>query len=354
MSKKPKYPTTALSEREKKIMDSIVIQSENDPKNPEFPPDNPKFPATPTYKIEVPGFSEVWLKDESPNPTGTHKDRMAWEMVVTYRDFLLAKKIGQIKGPLPHMSIISSGSAALAIQTQMKKYKLPNLKVLIDVDFIEPDILKALKKMDCEIYETDLARKPLDWKEILFLTDNQGGFDITSNEALDPTTRFYDWLSYEIINNSPDYIFLPFGTGNLYENVLNTTKKETSTKIHDPRFRGNIKRLRRCNFLGATTNNPKSKADKLYSPHLPFVHYDEQWIRFYRFAGFCGPESGVHLIKEEFLDEAINIAKSQEINFEPSGMGGLALMLQMKNNLHRNKKMLVVSTGKTKIPPIGL
>jgi hypothetical protein len=171
---------------------------------------------------------------------------------------------------------------------------------------------------------------------------------------LDPTTRFYDWLSYEIINNSPDYVFIPFGTGNLYENVLNITKKETSTKIHDPRLKGDINKLRNCNFLGATTNNPKSKADKLYSPHLPFVHYDEQWIRFYRFAGFCGPESGVHLIKEEFLDEAINIAKSQEINFEPSGMGGLALMLQMKNNLHRNKKMLVVSTGKTKIPPIGL
>jgi len=30
------------------------------------------------------------------------------------------------------MSIISSGSAAIAIQTQFKKYKLPDLKVLVD------------------------------------------------------------------------------------------------------------------------------------------------------------------------------------------------------------------------------
>jgi hypothetical protein len=344
----------SLSKSEEKILKSIFVASENDPNKPEFPADNPKFPATPTYKINVPGFSNVWLKDESKNPTGTHKDRMAWEMVVTYRDFLLAKKRGQIKGPLPHLSIISFGSAAIAIQNQLRKYNLPNLKVLIDTDFIDPLLLKALKKMKCEIYETNLSKKPLTFREILILTHNQNGFDITSNEALDPTTRFYDWLSYEIINNSPDYVFIPFGTGNLYENVLNITKKETSTKIHDPRLKGDINKLRNCNFLGATTNNPKSKADKLYSPHLPFVHYDEQWIRFYRFAGFCGPESGVHLIKEEFLDEAINIAKSQEINFEPSGMGGLALMLQMKNNLHRNKKMLVVSTGKTKIPPIGL
>jgi len=342
----------ALSENEEKILESIVVASENDPHKPEFPPDKPKFPATPTYKIEVPGFSNVWLKDESVNPTGTHKDRMAWEMVVTYRDFLLAKKRGQIKNSLPHLSIISFGSAAVAIQNQLRKYKLPNLKVLIDVNFINPTILKALKKMGCEIYETDLSKKPLTFREILILTHNPNGFDITSNEALDPTTRFYDWLSYEIINNSPDYAFIPFGTGNLYENVLNITKKETSTKIHDPRLRGDVKKLRNCNFLGATTNNPRSKADKLYSPHLPFVHYDEQWIKFYRCAGFCGPQSSVNLIKEEFLGRAMDIAKSQGVNCEPSGIAGLALMLQMKNKLPKNKKMLIVSTGKTKIPAI--
>jgi len=87
----------ALTQKEKKIFHSIIIPSENDPNKPEFPPDNPKFPATPTFKIKFPNFSNVWLKDESVNPTGTHKDRMAWEIIVTYHYFLLAKKIGQIK-----------------------------------------------------------------------------------------------------------------------------------------------------------------------------------------------------------------------------------------------------------------
>src|SRR3990167_5621470 len=96
-----------LTRKEEEIMNSIIVASENNPNKPEFPPENPKFPATPTYKIEVPGFSNVWLKDESYNPTGTHKDRMALEIVVTYRDFLLAKKRGQIKGALPQMSLIS-------------------------------------------------------------------------------------------------------------------------------------------------------------------------------------------------------------------------------------------------------
>lgn len=339
-----------LSTKESKILYSIRIGSENDPSKPEFPPDNPKFPATPTYKIEVPGFSNVWLKDESVNPTGTHKDRMAWEMVVTYRDFLLSKKSGQIKGELPKMSIISFGSAAFAIQTQFNRYNLPPLKVLIDSNLISKGELKSLRNLGCEMYETDLPKKPLSWREILVLTHNQEGIDITSSDALDPTTRFYDWLSYEIINNNPDYCFIPFGTGNLYENVLNRNKKEVSTKNHDPRFRGRVDLLRRCNFLGATSNNPKTKAIKLYSPHLPFVHYDEQWIRLYRYAGFCGSESNVYLIKEGYLDKAMDIAEKQGVNCEPSGIAGLALMLQMKDKLPKNKKILVVNTGKTKLP----
>jgi hypothetical protein len=337
-----------LSVKEKQILESIIVASENDPRKPEFPADNPKFPATSTYKIEIEGFSDVWLKDESKNPTGTHKDRLAWEIIVTYREILLAKERGQIEGLLPEMSIISSGSAACAIQIQFKKYGLPNLRVLVD-NYTDSEIIKKLKNIGCKIYKTDLSEKPFSWKEIIKLTKNPKGFDITSSEALDPTTRFYDWLSYEIINSSPDYCFVPFGTGNLYENILNINKKEVSTKNHDPRFQGNVEKLRNCNFLGVTTNNPNSKADKLYSPHLPFVHYDEQWIKMYRASGYCGKESSVYLLKEKFLDKALEIAKKQNIDCEPSGIAGLALLLQMGNKIPKNKKILIVNTGKCKL-----
>ncbi|HLD62461.1 MAG TPA: PLP-dependent lyase/thiolase [Candidatus Norongarragalinales archaeon] len=340
-----------LSAEEEKVLKSIPVASENDPHKPEFPPDNPRFPATPTFKIKVPGFSDVWLKDESVNPTGTHKDRMAWEMVMTYRDFLLSKKRGQLRGPLPNMSIISSGSAAIAIQSMLRKYGLPNLKVLADIR-LNPKILAVVKKIGCEVFETDLSKKAFSWNEILSLTNNKGGFDITSSQALDPDTRFYDWMSYELLNNSPDYCFIPFGSGTLYENILNVNKREISTKSPDPRFKGDISVLRKCNFLGATTNNPRSKADKLYSPHLPFVHFDEQWISMYRYAGFCGHESGVFLLEEKYLDEALTLAEGQGVNCEPSGIAGLALMLQLKDKLPKNRKMLVVNTGKTKYDEI--
>lgn len=338
-----------LTDKESKILYSIHVASENDPLKPEFPPDEPSFPATPTLPLKVKGFSDIWLKDESKNLTGTHKDRMAWEVVVTYRDFLLAKKNRQIKEKLPQISIITSGSAGIAIQTLLKKYKLPNLKCLVDIDTDEK-MVHALESIGCEIYKTDLSRKSLHWKEILELTDNINGIDITSSWGLDPTTRFYDWMSYEIINQSPDYCFIPFGTGNLYENVLNINKREVSTINHDPRFKGEVKSLQNCNFIGATVNDPKSRADKLFAPHRPFTIFDEQWIRAYKLSGCCGQESNVHILQEKFLLQAIEIAEQQGIDCEPSGIAGLGMLLQMADKIPKNKKILIINTGKTKIP----
>lgn len=336
-----------LTTKESKILYSIRIGSENDPSKPEFPPDNPKFPATPTYQIKVPGFKDVWLKDESVNPTGTHKDRMAWEMVVTYRDFLLAKKDGAFSNKLPQMSIITSGSAAFAIQTMLRKYGLPNLKCLVDIH-LDESIIHILESIGCEVYRADLSRKPFNWKEIVTLTNNLDGIDITSNDALDPTIRFYDWMSYEILNTSPDYCFIPFGTGNLYENLLNINKKEALSGAHDPRFLGDVQKLKYCNFMGVTVNDPKSKADKLYSPHLPFVHFDEQWIKIYKLAGSCGPESNAYIVQERFIDEAMKIAADNNVECEPSGIAGLGLLLQMRSKIPSDKRILIVNTGRTK------
>ena len=336
----------ALTTEEEKILKSISIPSENDPTKPEFPPDNPHWPSTPTKKINVSGFSDVYIKDESVNPTGTHKDRMAWEMVATYRQLLLAKNIGRIK-KLPQMSVISSGSAANAIQHMLKKYGLPNLKVLVDYKMGE-EIKDALRKIGCEIYQTDLSKRVLYTDDILKLTDNVDGIDITSDDSLGPYDIFYDWMSYEILNQNPNYVFVPYGTGHLYENIVNTAVKEITKSFHDKRFKGTVEIIRQCNFIGATTNNPNTKADKLYSPHLPFIHFDTRWIKLAISKGYIGPESSVYTVQEHYFDEAMKIVSGNQINCEPSGIAGLALMLQMKDKIPKNKKMLIVNTGKTK------
>lgn len=338
----------SLTKQEEKILKSIKVPSENDPDRPEFPPDNPHYPSTPTYKIKVPGFSNVWLKDESVNPTGTHKDRMAWEMVVTYRDLLLAKQANGM-GHLPHMSIISSGSAALAIQSMLQKYDLPNLKVLIDMD-IDKKIEKKLEDLGCEIYKTDLSKRILYTNDILKLTNNEGGIDITSDESLGPFDIFYDWLSYDAINQNADYVFVPYGTGHLFENIVNVAERETSSFFfHDRRYKGDVRRLKKCNFIGATTNNPSTIADKLYSPHLPFVHLDAHWISLAKRKGRIGEKSDVHVVQEKYLKQAMELAKKNKVDCEPSGIAGLALLLQIEKGVPKDKKILIVSTGKAKL-----
>lgn len=338
-----------LSKNEEKILNSIIVPSTDDPDKPEFPPDSPKFPATPTYRINVPGFSNVWLKDESINRySGTHKDRIAWEVVILYRNFLLAKKLGRNNGSLPRFSIISSGSAAIAIGRMLKNYGLPMLKVLVDKN-INPKIYEAIKKAHCEVFVTDLSKKLLLAHEVLALTKNKNGFDLTSNRGAISEIGNYDWMGYEILNSSPDYCFIPFGTGILFSKVLELNKLEVGYAKHDPRFRGNVNILGNCNFMGATTKNPKSKANKLYAHYLAFPMIDNEWLRFYKRSGFCGSRTGLYFIKENGLDRAMKIAREQGVNCEPSGIAGLALMLQMKDKLPRNKKMLIVNTGKTKI-----
>ncbi|MCK5023368.1 MAG: PLP-dependent lyase/thiolase [Candidatus Aenigmarchaeota archaeon] len=336
----------SLSKSEEEILKSIKIRSDNDPNRPEFPPDKPKYPTTPTYQIKVPGFKNVWLKDESVNPTGTHKDRMAWEIIVQYRKFLEAKKMGHVNGPLPRFSIISSGNAAVALAEMFKKFNLPKVKVLVDIHM--PDkILNYLKNNYCEVYQTNLSRKPFSTEEVLAMTNNENGFDITSNEALDPNTIFYDWMSYDIINKEADYVFVPFGTGSLFENICTIMRREIlKVKVHDPRLEADTNKFRTMNILGATVNLSTSNAYMLYSQHLPFVHYNEQWIRFYKKFGFVGKDSGVYVVSEGSLEEAYDLAISQGVNCEHSGIAGLALLLDRKNEIPNSKKIVIVNTGK--------
>ncbi len=85
----------------------------------------------------------------------------------------------------------------------------------------------------------------------------------------------------------------------------------------------------------------------MYAPFLPFANYSRQWIKYYQATGITGRLSSVYNIKERYLDKAIKIAKSQKINCEPSGIAGLALLLQMKNKIPKESKILIVNTGKT-------
>jgi hypothetical protein len=324
------------------VIENILIPSVDDPEKPEFPPKpffTPKFPASETRRINVPGFTNVWLKDESTNPGGTHKARMAWEVLIKVKRY----KIKEI-------SLISSGSAAIAIQHFFRLFGASTvLKVLVDHN-IKPEIKLALTKIGCKVYETDLSQKPLTGKEIKELTDNRTGIDITYREILDRySDNYYDWLSYEILNESPTHCFIPFGTGDLFINVNIIAEREYNNRIfkHDPRFRGDIDATARCNYYGATSHNASTRLDKLFSYYLPSLKDYHQYLNSLIENARIGPHSGILDVEEEFVEEALELARAQNINCEPSGIAGLALLLQIRNDIPPDDKILIVNTGLT-------
>jgi len=337
-----------------KIYQAIQVPSNNDPLKPEFPPKpfyKPCFPASKTFKIEVPGFTNVWLKDESTNPTGTHKDRFAWEVVIKYKALLESSRYKQLDS-LPQISMISSGGAASAIQNLFNLFNIPiSLKVLID-NTTDEEIKESLKKIGCTTYETDLSDFLLQPEDIKRLTENWNGIDITYRETLDPNLdNYYDWMSYEIINEEPDYCFIPFGTGDLFINILNIVKKEYfNSFLHnsDPRYSGSIESLKKCNFLGATTSNKKTVLDKLYSSFLPTYNEYIKFINELISYSCVGDKTSIKHLEESFVKQAIQLAKDQNITFEPSGIAGIALLLQTKREIPRDAKILIVNTGRTK------
>jgi Pyridoxal-phosphate dependent enzyme len=334
--------------KDTELLEDISVTPANDPEKPEFPPKpfyTPCFPASATWQIQVPGFSNVWLKDESTNPTGTHKDRMAWEVLIKAKRYHIKE-----------ISLISSGSAAMAIQNLFNLFNASTqLKVLVD-NKMNPEIRDYLTKIGCKVYETDLSARPLTGKEIKELTDNSSGIDITYREVLDRyNDNYYDWLSYEILNESPAHCFIPFGTGDLFINILIIAEREFNNRIyrHDPRFLGDVNKIRSCNFIGATTHHSNTRLDKLFSYFLPSLKDYNSYLSSLISNERIGSGSGILDVEEEFVEEALALAKAQNIVCEPSGIAGLALLLQNRNDIPADDKILIVNTGKTKYELAG-
>ena len=340
-------------QRKNQIITDLIKLKPLTPQNPEFPPApfyKPTWPASKTYSINVPNFTNVFLKDESTNPTGTHKARMGWEVTVNCAKYNIKE-----------ISLISSGSAAIAIQFFLKLFHVnTKLKVLLDKN-INDEIKSSLRKAGCYIHEEDLRKKELNDYQIRKLTYNKNGVDTTYRETMDiHSIKYYDWMSYEIINQNPDYCFIPFGTGDLFVNILKIMSHEFYNRNFEPdsRFNGNINTLKKCNFLAASTKDSLSKMDKLFAFHLPSFKKTETFVEDLKKSKAIGQLSGIYNVEEKYVDLALEIAELNDINCEPSGIAGIALMLQMKNLLQIGKKILIINTGKTdyfpNIPPIKI
>ncbi|MBI4148726.1 PLP-dependent lyase/thiolase [Candidatus Woesearchaeota archaeon] len=347
----PQYMTRELVEQ---WGDSIPCFSENDPSAPEWTP-TPVIPADLTPF----GYGQVLIKNEAvpSNPTHTIKDRSAWEIAALYRDFArllyMRTKTGNDSKldaiPVPRFSVLTAGNAGRALAHVFHRYGLPPIKLLIDEN-ISAERLGSLKQLWADIYCVDLKAQSLTPFDIKALTNNSQGIDLTSVMTLEPHAVFYDWHVHEAFNESPDEIYVPYGSGRLFENYLTwqeRTLRAASQGQRDPRLQVSATTVITMDILGAEPLLPTSRADKLTKPWHPFLILEKDDMSALQVLGATGSNTGVYGVLEEKIRDADTIM-NRFCPAEPSAAAGLALYMQRcdAGRVDPHKKVLIINTGK--------
>ncbi len=333
---------------------SIPVLSENDPKNPEWI-------ETPIVEADLSKFGYdclVFIKneaDKNSNPTGTIKDRAAWEAATLYRDFgLRLHKYKQASDAsinnniVPRLTIISAGNFGFSFAKMFEKYGLPPVKLLLDWS-ISKEIVEKLKTTNTEIYLADLKKEALNPEKIKQLTNNKNGIEITSIMAIEPQAIFYDWHVHESFNFKPNEIYVPYGSGRLMENYLTwqyRTARGSINLYNDPRLKVPAEEVSSINILGAEPENTNSIAEKLTKSFNPFALFKDQDISALSQLLYTGPSTGVYKVSEGKILEAFSIM-NHFVDAEYSACAPLALFLQRyeERKIDPRKKVLIINTG---------
>jgi hypothetical protein len=241
----------------------------------------------------------------------------------------------------------------LSIQHMLNLYRIPTrLRVLYDLR-LDDAIVRNMENCGCLLFPCDLSGTQLSSEQIKLKTDNVDGIDLTHRDMIDPNNdNYYDWMSYEIINHNARHCFVPFGTGDLFINIVKIAKREHINSLvnrNDSRYMGNVGMLRKTNFYAARTELRGSRLTKLYADYLPSLGAQISYIEECKRVRSCGPGTCLFNVAEEFVDQALELADINNVVCEPSGVAGLALFLQVKDTLQPDSRILIVNTGKAKV-----
>lgn len=339
-------------------IDGIPYYPENDPNNMEWTP-------TPVRELDLSkyGYGKIVLKDESVNPTGTIKDRPAWEIVTLYREFALmlhakyragivsGSELGRIK--IPRFTVITSGNEGRALAEAFVKYGLPPVKLIVEQN-THQDIIEQLRALHADVYVTDLSAKSLTSGDIKAISNNAEGADITSTKLFTPEEVFYDWHVFESVNQRPDQIFMPFGSGRLSACYLYWQKKLVHNGVlgqqMDPRLNPDIdyREIMQTDILCAEPSQYPSVADKLHAKFKPFLVFDGEDMESISRFGFSGKQTGIYKVSEQDIALAYKILTAEGIACEPSACAGFALYMARYRDgkIRQNKRTLIINTGR--------
>lgn len=335
----------------------IPRYSENDPANPEWRP-------TPTIPLQLPDNAIVYVKDESDaksNPNRIAKDRPSWEVVCDHRDYAqrLLNQKARINSTIetlsvPRVSILTATNAGYSLAKWFERFNLPPPKMVIDID-TEPAVIAALTSLRTDIYQVDFSKRALTGRELQQLSNNANGIELTSERMREPQAHSYDWQFHESVNERPFYLFVPYGSGTLFENYITWQKRNLQMALaggSDPRLQITAEALSQISIIGVEPESPSSKANKLAAQFKPFVLYKRPDFDAMKTLKMTGKLTGVYQVPESLIEEAYESMNGSFLT-SPSGAAGLAgyLLLKRQGLLDPAKKSLVVNTGPHLLPP---
>jgi len=355
--KEIEYPSTLNPELVDKWGDGIPVYSEADPNSPEWK-------ETPVVSLDLTseGFGEVHIKNEADrtsNPTGTIKDRAAWELATLYRDYARALYLKMRAGvlsrealaqtPVPRLSVLTAGNEGTAVAECFKQYDLPPPKLIVSQG-LKDQIMKSLTSLRADIYTVNLSRE-LTGEDIKILSNNKGGVDITSARAIEPSSVFYDWHVHESFSQNPNRIYVPYGSGRLMENYLVWQARTARNDIpgqRDPRLKTSTQKVISIDILGAEPTELNSQADKLTAPFKPFLLFRDEDINTLVNLSFTGKHTGIEKVSEAEIELARQFFDQHRIDAEPSAAAGFGLYLKhyKAGLIDKSEKILIVNTGK--------
>lgn len=252
----------------------------------------------------APLTATVLIKDESANPTGTHKDRKSLMLVER------ALRFG-----VDTLAIITSGNGGYSLAKVSEGTGL-RIAAIVDED-VRSSIKDALDGAGAEVVECDLS-EPLDSATIIETVRKHPGERIW--DASNDGEESYEEIYHEVAHEHPDMVIAPLGSGELYLGLDRGIRRNGST----------------ATLIGIDSTDPDTKADKLYAAYAPLRQriLVEQLCR-------SGADRGHMGIWEEQVEWCIRNAPPG-LAAEPSALVVFEMVRRLRN---QSLKMIVINTG---------
>jgi hypothetical protein len=219
-------------------------------------------------------------------------------------------------------------------------------KILIDIR-TSPLIRQALEKKNCDITSVDLSERYLSPQDILSLTHNEGGIELTSHPPELTLTRGYlpQFLKVLCEQPLPDWVFMPAGSQAAFNAMIAAANLVYSRMPVEM-----IDRYQPPHIMGATTRNPDSAADKLYASFPPFgTERMHTRIIMGKRIKSIGLYTDIYPVAEEYIEAGAELYNEKGIRAEPSS-AGLALLAQTLAQepqlVSPNAHVVVINSGK--------